>query len=291
MSTNVALIGYASGVAAGDSGTGDGPVVLQQNAAFLNSLNQNANLQFHWQAMLHPESGNVLTVVQKLCTELATQTQGLAHQKQLFAVLGGDHSCAVGTWSGVATTHASQGPIGLIWIDAHLDAHTPQSSESGNIHGMPVACLLGQGASELTTILSTQPKILPENICLIGIRSYEPGEVALIKKLGVRIFEMDEIKLRGISAVMQDALAHVKKNTVGFGLSVDLDGFDPSDAPAVGTPETEGISASEFCKVIKAFHLNKDAKFLGAEVVEFNPHHDENQKTQQLIQELLLSIF
>jgi arginase len=286
---SLTLIGYGSGLAAGDPGCGDGPIALQKSN-LLHEL-QKHDIAAHWEQILVPDGeGSVLQQVTKLCTDLGRLTALCIKQHKMFTVFGGDHSCAIGTWSGVAHARAKQGPIGLIWVDAHMDCHTPETSESGNIHGMPVASLLGYGVSSLAQLGHWRPKLKPENICLIGIRSFEPGEAALVKKLGIRVFDMEEIGKRGIEAVLQDAIAHVNKNTNGYGFSLDLDGFDPQDAPGTGTPESGGISASQFCAALKKLIVN-DTRILGAEIVEFNPHHDIQHRTRDLIQQLLIDLF
>lgn len=284
----LALIGYASGIAAGDPGCGDGPPVLGKSSLSA-ELNQ-VGMMNVWEDMLYPAPEKaVLPAVLDLCSRLAAHTQRLVLQQQLFTVFGGDHSCAIGTWSGVFAAIQAKGPLGLIWIDAHMDAHTPASSETGNIHGMPLACLLGYGAADLVTVSSPQPKLRPEHVCIIGVRSYEAAEAKLIEKLGVRVYSMPEITSRGITAVLQEAQAIVSKGTAGYGLSIDLDGIDPSDAPAVGTPVPEGIDGQQLCQALAI--MGEDAKLLGAEITEFNPHHDREQRTQQLISQLLISIF
>lgn len=285
---NIALIGFASGIAAGDKGTADGPVVLAKSN-LIKELNQK-NINSEWQDLLYPQTDiAVLPAVAHLCTNLAEQTHALTLQQRLFTVFGGDHSCAVGTWSGAAAALAPKGSLGLIWIDAHMDSHTPETSDSGNIHGMPVACLLGYGAPQLTQIMTMHPKIKPEHICLIGIRSYEKGEAELLKRLNVRVFDGNEVEQRGIKTVMQDALSIVKKGTAGYGVSIDLDGIDPNDAPGVGTPEAGGIKGVDLCKALQL--LRDDSQFVGAEITEFNPHHDKHQRTEKIIRDLMLAIF
>lgn len=283
------FIGYASGLAAGDPGCGDGPLVLQKSN-LINEL-QKHGIRAFWEKMLLPsEKGPVAQQVTELCEDLARLTSLCVKQNKLFTVFGGDHSCAIGTWSGVAHAKLRQGPIGLIWVDAHMDSHTPETSETGNIHGMPVASLLGYGLSSLAQIGNRKPKLKPENICLIGIRSYEKGEAALLKKLGIRVYGMEEIAEKGIDTVLKEAIEHVNKNTCGYGFSIDLDGFDPADAPGVGTPEANGVSAEKFCQALAAQAVN-DTRILGAEIVEFNPHHDIQHRTQQVARDLLISLF
>ncbi|PIO67544.1 arginase domain protein [Teladorsagia circumcincta] len=195
----------------------------------------------------------------------------------------------MGTWSGVASAIRPYGDLGLIWVDAHMDAHTPSSSPSGNIHGMPVAHLLGYGDKNLIRIGDRLPKILPHNMCMVGIRSYENGEQELLERLGVRIFYMDEVERRGIAEVMHEALYMVTRNTVGFGMSIDIDGFDVADAPAVGTPAENGIAASEFLRAVLTLDLSK---LLATEIVEFLPKLDDPHKSsERLVVNLMESIY
>jgi len=240
-----------------------------------------------WQAMLKPQANlPKLAAISEECKKLATHVSELVAKNQFFTVLGGDHSCAIGTWSGV---HAAlKNNVGLIWFDAHMDSHTPETTLTGNIHGMPLACLLGHGELLLTNILTTGPQIRPEHVCLIGIRSFEQGEADLLKQLNVRIFFIDEVKERGLAAVMQDALAIVTKDTAGFGISLDLDSVDPEDAPGTGTPELNGISGKELCQALQ--RLSQHPKLLGLEIAEFDPHRDKNHVTEKLIVNLLSSI-
>jgi arginase len=281
-------IGYASGIAANNPGCRMGPLHMQES-----SLLGQSGLDLQWQAILHPqqsESGlKALPAIADISTQLANQTAQLTRDTHKFLLIGGDHSSAIGSWSGVHHVLKSQGDLGLIWIDAHMDSHTPQTTQSGNIHGMPLAALLGYGAPELCHILDQETKLLPKNVCLIGVRSYESGEAELLKKLGIRIFYMDEIKQKGMAAVMQAAISIVSQNTAGFGLSIDLDAIDPRDAPGVGAPEADGIRAKEFCQSL--MQLREDPRLIGVEIVEFNPTLDQQQKTEQLICDSIKAIW
>ncbi|KAK6766199.1 hypothetical protein RB195_025852 [Necator americanus] len=232
---------------------------------------------------------DALAGVTKTCEELAFHARKVIENKEELLVLGGDHSCAMGTWSGVASALRQDGDLGLIWVDAHMDAHTPSTTPSGNIHGMPVAHLLGFGDKNLTRLGDGMPKILPHNMCMVGIRSYEPGEQELLEKLGVRIFYMDEVDRRGIAEVMQEAQYLVTRNTIGFGISIDIDGFDVSDAPAVGTPEENGINANEFLRALLTLDLSK---LVATEIVEFMPERDDEHKSsERLVVNLMEAIY
>lgn len=280
------LLGYAYGQAAGDPGCIDGPDVFKESTWFKKLIQEYPSIS--WDTTFRESSKKFqdkYLATEAICQKLAVKTAELTKNKEPFIVIGGDHSSAIGTWSGVKEALGSQANLGLIWIDAHMDSHSPETSPSGNIHGMPLAALLGYGNPLLTQLAHPSPKLLPENVCLIGIRSFEPGEADLLKHLSVRIFFMDEVKERGLAAVFDEALSIVQKNTTAFGISIDLDGIDPHEAPGVGTPEAGGLSAVALCEALAT--ISQKEKFLGAEIVEFNPHHNNNQLTEAVIYQLI----
>lgn len=229
----------------------------------------------------------------------------LKHEKEV-TVIGGDHSCAIGTWSGVAKANLHRGPVGLIWVDAHMDAHTPTTSPTGNLHGMPVAHLLGYGDPRLTEIFGLCPKIRPQNLALVGIRSFEAEERELLEKLKVKIFLRkrvhiktvhfqvpifydEDIQKRGLKAVMNDALTVVNDGTDCFGMSIDVDAFQIQDAPGTGTPENGGIVAAEFLNYLKTINYQRH---IATEIVEFMPEKDDEVKTtEKLVVNLLEAIY
>ncbi len=276
------IIGYAYGRAAKNPQAEEGPTCIQHS-----TLLRARNLSINWldtvQSVDPAQGLAALDTVAKLNIEVASNIFNLVRKKARFLTLGGDHSSGIGTWSGASS--ALKGPLGLLWVDAHLDSHTPKTSISKNIHGMPVAVLLGYGEFDLTSIQSAKPKILPENLVFIGARSFEAGEHDFLKRLGVKIFYMEDVKRKGLNNVMQEALKIISAKTVGFGISLDLDALDPNDAPGTGAREPDGISASEFLKSVKA--LIKHPHFIGAEIAEFNPSLDEAQKTEKFIVDLI----
>jgi arginase len=286
----VHLLGVASGIGAGDQGCSQGPLALQNDPKILEGL----PIHWVWENMIYPPEGSfsrlgAMDAISEVCQKLAYEVNDFIANEQKFAVIGGDHSIAMGTWSGMAHALRKEGNIGLIWFDAHLDSHTPSTTESGNIHGMPVAHLLGYGETALCTLLDSDPKLRPENVCFIGIRSYEAGELQLLKKLNVKIFFIEEVLEKGMMAVMQEAIAHVSRHTTAYGISIDLDGIDPVEAPGVGTPEENGVKADDFISSLSLIH--NDPKCLGVEVVEFNPGQDKNDKTKKIMRELLKMVF
>lgn len=226
----------------------------------------------------------IALVVQKL----ATRVEAALDAGAVPVVLGGDHSIAVGSVAGLASYHrARQQTVGIIWFDAHTDINTPQSTPSGNIHGMPLAALLGRGAPELTQVGGFAPKVRPENTVIVGARSVDPGERELIQELGIRVYTMSEVDMRGIAAIMPEAIAIATGGTAGFHLTFDMDFIDPLYAPGVGTPERGGATYREA-------HLGMEmaadsGRVLSIEIAEVNPLFDVANQTGKLAAELVLS--
>ena len=203
-------------------------------------------------------------------------------------ILAGDHSSAIGTWSGVAKTLDEGEHMGILWVDAHMDSHTPKTSHSGNIHGMPLATLLGYGDERLTNVVFENPKLLPEHTVVIGARSFESEEKQFLDAIGVKIFYADEILDRGLELVFDEALERVREGTIGYGISFDLDSLDPAYIGGVGTPVSNGLSLPECCAVLKIIDKQDLMAF---ELVEFNPNLDPDQSTQMALWEVVQSVF
>jgi arginase len=275
-------IGLASGIGAGNSDCDKGPLYLKQHLKLDDALN--------WKQIIIPENldRDKIDLVASMNEKLAQQSYALALKEPFFMSFGGDHSSAIGTWSGVAEAKRQEGDIGLIWIDAHMDAHTPETTPSGNIHGMPLAVLLGHGDKKLTGILSNLPKIKPENLFLIGVRSYEEGESALLEKLNVKVYFMEEVQRRGFKVILDEVLKILASRTVGYGISFDLDAIDPIDIKAVGTPIPDGIRAAE---ALDAMEPLSNYPPLAFEIVEYNPELDINLETFNFTENLLKTVF
>ena len=205
-------------------------------------------------------------------------------------VLGGDHSIAVGTVSGIAA-HAQQQDqrVGLLWIDAHGDINTPETSPSGNIHGMPLAALLGFGAGELTGVAGPPPKVHPANVALVGIRSLDAGEKKRLKETGVQVHTMSDIDRHGVHRVMQKALARVTDGTDYVHVSFDLDAVDPTVAPGVGTPVKGGLDYREAHLIMEV--LADAGVMTSLEMVEVNPILDQGNASAAFAVELVQSAF
>jgi len=213
--------------------------------------------------------------------------------KQIPIVIGGDHSSAIGTWSGVTSATDSNSKFGLIWLDAHLDSHTYETSASGKWggwwHGQPVSALIGEGLKEFTTIGGNRAKISPEHITIIGAHSFEPAENVFIKKHKIKVYYLNDVKKQGFKAVYEEALKRATTGTKGFGLTIDMDCFHPDYAPGVGTCEKQGLNPEDILPIIKSTAYNPMFKAL--EIVEFNPHNDEEHKTRDLIEKIIENIF
>lgn len=226
----------------------------------------------------------LLDVFQKISSSI----QEIMSKKHFPIIIGGDHSNAVGTWSGVVTALNAKGEFGLIWIDAHMDSHTYETSPSKAFHGMPLAALLGYGEPEFVNLGGIAPKLSPQHVVLMGIRSFEEGEQKLLEKLNVRIMYMDEIKRRGFDECFKEAVSIVKNGTKNFGVSLDLDFFDPEFAPATPSLEPNGGNPSNVLPSLKK--LQNEERLAAFEIVEFNPKTDVNGITLNLIQDVIKNI-
>ncbi|MEC5425819.1 arginase [Virgibacillus sp. C22-A2] len=201
-------------------------------------------------------------------------------------IFGGDHSIAIGSLAGVSKHYEN---LGVIWYDAHGDLNSEETSPSGNIHGMPLAVSLGIGHDNLINISNYTPKVKPENIVIIGARSLDPGERAVIRDKGIKVFTMHEIDRMGMSQVMEESIDYLKERTDGVHLSLDLDGIDPSEAPGVGTPVLGGITYRESHLAMEM--LEESGIITSAEFVEINPILDEKNKTATVAVALMGSLF
>ncbi|WP_376795321.1 arginase [Thermogemmatispora sp.] len=220
----------------------------------------------------------------QVAEELAAAVSEALEAGDLPLVLGGDHSIALGSITGVSSFY---GEIGVIWIDAHGDFNTPETTPSGNIHGMVLAALAGLGHERLVQLAGRAPKVNPRNIAIVGARDLDPGERELLRANRVHVFTMTDIDRRGISAIMEEAIAVAGHNGRRIHLSLDLDALDPSEAPGVGTPVRGGLSYREA-------HLSMEllaacGQLCSLDVVEVNPILDRENATASLAVGLVLS--
>jgi arginase len=224
------------------------------------------------------------------CTKHAELVLKTLESGKVPLALGGDHSVAAGTVAGVAEYYRRQEQkVGLIWIDAHSDINTPDSSPSGNVHGMPLAAIMGLWPSELANIFGFSPKVSPENCVLVGVRDVDAVEKENIRKAGVEVFTMRDIDERGMRAVMEETLRMATRGTAGYHVSLDMDWVDPEDAPGVGTPVPGGATYREAHLAMEI--TADDGHLLSFEIVEVNPVIDEHNRTAELAVELALSAF
>ncbi len=242
--------------------------------------------QKHANATVDEKLLNLEEVVE-VSTALANSVHEVVEQKKFPLVFGGDHSIAIGTLAGLAEHYKN---LGVIWYDAHADLNTPETTPSGNIHGMPLAVSIGLGHERLVQIRNNVPKIKPENVIIIGARSVDPGERDLIREQGIKVYTMHEIDRLGMTRVMEDALAYLKERDVdGLHLSLDLDGLDPLYTPGVGTPVPGGITYRESHLAMEM--LQESGMLTSAEFVEVNPILDEKNTTANVAVALMGSLF
>lgn len=298
--SHLAIIGAPMDLGAGRRGVDMGPSALR--VAGLNekllrlgyAVEDLGNIQVDQPESLPagPPTARYLTQISHTCMRLAEAVESAAERGRVPLVLGGDHSVAVGTVAGMSRhfQKSSAGHfrgIGLLWIDAHPDMNTPESSPSGNVHGMPLACIIGMGPSELTSLAGTPPMVDADRVSIVGLRSVDETEQLNVRKTGVHFFTMRDIDERGLLSVMQEAIHYASSGTVGFHLSLDMDAIDPAEAPGVGTPVYGGITYRE---AHLAMELVCDSGGMTSlEVVEVNPVMDEANRTALLAVELALS--
>ncbi len=224
------------------------------------------------------------------CRMLADKVEAALEASSAPIILGGDHSIATGSVSGLASFHRKRDRlVGVIWFDAHGDMNTPETSPSGNIHGMPFAAILGHGVKELTHISGFAPKVHPEDCVLIGARSVDPDEAVALKASGIRVVTMRELDERGMSAVMDEAMWLASRRTAGFHVTMDMDFVDPDYAPGVGTPVPGGPTYRESHLAMEK--IADSGKMLSFELTEVNPVLDISNKTAELGVQLILSAF
>ena len=294
--SQIAVIGAPLDLGAGRRGVDMGPSAIRvarldaRLASLGYEVHDLGNVEVE-QAESRPvgrENARYLPEITRTCSRLAKAVEGALAAGQFPLVLGGDHSVAAGTVSGIARHFRKRKQrIGLIWVDAHADMNTPETSPSGNVHGMPLSSLIGMGPDELVKLGGFAPKVLPQNVALVGIRDVDQLEKPHIKASGVRAFTMRQIDERGLLHVMSEAIRIASEGTAGFHVSFDMDAVDPDEAPGVGTPVRGGITYRE---AHLALELVCDCKkMVSFEVVEVNPVLDVANRTAELAVELVMS--
>lgn len=281
MSRPIDVITVPCALGAPDAGAASGPAALM-HAGLLSAL-RGAGHDARWiSAPAPPVVTDRWSGLARVCEDLARTVSASVTAKHLPLVVGGDHAIAVGTWRGVA--RAVSGVIGLLWFDAHLDAHTSWDSPSGSPHGMPLALLLGEGDPRLARAC-----LSPCHVCVVGARDWEDEEMARLTRLGVRVFDDEEVASRGLDVVMAEALARVRVGTAGFGITFDLDLFDPAEAPGVSSPAPGGQAAANWVSCLGGLATQPDC--LAIEIVECNSILDADGATAGLAVSLAEALF
>jgi arginase len=294
--SNIAIIGAPLDLGAGRRGVDMGPSAMRV---------ANINKRVAWLGYEVEDLGNVpveqpeslpqgprhakyLPQIAAMCQRLAAMVEQVAEEGRAPLVLGGDHSIAIGTVAGmVQHFRKKKKRMGLLWIDAHADMNTPQTSPSGNVHGMPLACCIGLGPEELTKLLGFGPKVPARSVALVGLRDVDILERPHVRESGVRVFTMRDIDERGLRSVMEEAIRIVTAGNAGFHLSLDMDYVDPQYAPGVGTPVRGGATYREAHLAMEM--ICDSGQMASMEVVEVNPVIDEVNRTADLAVELVMS--
>ena len=279
MARLAALVGVAFGLGARDPGCAAGPERLLE-AGPPPCLRAPASAGAWMELLRPPRSPSALAAAAVAVEALEAALAPHLALRRRAVVVGGDHSLALGTWRALAR---ARGPLGLLWVDAHLDAHTPRTTPSGALHGMPLACLLGTEGGVLEPLCPPYPALDLERVCVLGARSFEPPEARLLARLGVRVLGMGEVVSRGLAACWAEALERVAQGP--YGVSVDLDAVDPDQAPGVGTPEPGGLDGEELVRALAG--LRADPELGAVELMEYHPGRDREGRTLALLQRLL----
>lgn len=234
-------------------------------------------------------NAHFLDEISECCARVRDRVGEILAAGEFPFVVGGDHSIAAGTFAGVSKYHhdlatktngAEGGKVGLIWFDAHADMNSPEISPSGNVHGMPLAAILGYGPDELGSLGAVSPMLDPKNVVLIGIRDVDDNERHRVRESGVRAYTMRELDMFGMDRVMREAIEYATDGTCGFHVSFDLDGIDPSEAPGTGTPVPGGMTLREAHLFME--HASESRQILSLEMTELNPILDERNRTARL---------
>jgi arginase len=294
----VKIIGVPMDLGASRRGVDMGPSAIRiakigpRIAALGHEVQDGGNVAVHIAESVHygESERKYLPEIAEACRRLAAETYRARQEGFIPLVLGGDHSIAIGSVAGVSRHCRERGErLGLIWLDAHGDINTPETSLSGNIHGMPLAHILGLGAPELLEIGGERPMVDPSRAALVGVRDLDPGEREIIRRTGIKTFTMRDIDERRLRSVMEEAIAIATAGTAGFHVSFDVDWIDPSDAPGVGTPVPGGATYREGHLAMEMIH--DTAKMVSIEIVEVNPVLDHENETAALATEMTLSAF
>lgn len=297
--TSVRLIGVPMDLGASRRGVDMGPSAVRYTDVRekLEALGRtvedagNVNVPFREDAARGAQRGaRYLGAITEVCTEVANRVRAALEAGAMPLVLGGDHALAAGSIAGASAHLAATGKhLGVLWVDAHGDLNTPATSRSGNVHGMPLAALLGHGDKAMSSIAGKQGAIRASDVALVGLRDLDESEQANIRKWNLSAFTMRALDERGVRTVMEEAIAIATRSTAGIWVSFDMDVIDPDEAPGVGTPVPGGMTYREAHLAMEM--LADTGKVVGMDLVEVNPVLDERNRTAEIARELILSAF
>ena len=295
--TSVRLIGVPMDLGASRRGVDMGPSAVRytdlrdriESLGHLVVDTGNVSVPFREDAAKGAQRGaRYLGAITDVCVDIASRTRAALEAGEMPVVLGGDHALAAGSIAGASAHLARKGQrLGALWVDAHGDLNTPASSRSGNVHGMPLAALLGHGDKAMSTIAGDRPALQASDLALVGQRDLDAAERTHIKRWGLSCFTMRALDERGVRAVMEEAITVASKDTAGIWLSFDMDVIDPDEAPGVGTAVPGGMTYREAHLAMEM--LADTGKLIGLDMVEVNPVLDERNRTAEIACELILS--
>lgn len=248
-------------------------------------------LSLAWEAVIEPASDDTdrIAALADFLAELNRRVAACLRRSQRFLVLGGDHANAVGIWGAALQHFAADTRLGLLWIDAHMDCHTFTTTPSGNIHGMPLASLMGIEDPSLQRFYGGPHFLPPQRLQLYGARSYEIEEEQRVAELDIPVVYMDRIQREGVEKSLTAAFSRLLEHCDVYGISIDIDAIDPLQAPAVSTPVADGIAVDELCT---ALHRHRDDdRLIGVEIAEYYPSLDQDGATQKVIADLIGALF
>lgn len=290
--TCLPVLGVASANGGPSGSCALGPAVIK-NSSYASLLQQVASpVQLEWQPILEvaTHQRNSLNTLKKQSCVINQFCAEQFERRTPFIVIGGDHSCGIGTWSGVLNQLPSEATFALIWIDAHMDAHTLETSLTGNLHGMPVSVILGEADHRLQNCFPGATYLDGRDLYLFGIRSFESDELVLLSRKKVNVFDTDRINRDGGTVkVLSQLIETIARCYDYFAISLDLDAIDPEDAPGVETREVTGIRAERLLEVFRQMPFHE--KFVGLEIAEFDPQHDVDHKTEKLVYDIIAAVF
>lgn len=289
---NVTIIGVPIDLGAGQRGVDMGPsairhaLLTERLQAMGKVVDDRGNIHVPISVNRDNEFMKHREEVLQVCRELADEVFQIYIEDSFPLILGGDHSLAIGSIAGLAKDEPE---LGVIWIDAHADFNSVESSPSGNIHGMPLAISCGIGDPEFVNIGGYGPKLDPRRVVIVAARSLDNGEIMLLRKHGVKVYTMEDIELYGIQAVMQESMEYLANNCKSLHVSFDMDSIDPSEAPGTGTPVRGGLTYREAHFVMK--YIASTNLMTSMDLVEVNPILDDQNRTAELAVELIESAF